>query len=289
MAMRDRGSNRHSMGSALLVSMSLVILIISTQSLAGIPERIAFSIVSFFQKGFSAAGDFIIDTVNSVSTLRKLESSHRELLARVESLVNLERSFSELKRENERLKEQLGFQKDTAYKSISARIIAKDPENLYSTFMLDKGASHGVVKNQAVIAFQDGVEGLVGRVLEVGRSSCIVSPIYDLTAFVAVRLERSRYDGLASGSGTLDEPIVVKYIKKRAKEEIQYGDLVVTSGLKSLYPAGISVGRVKAIRDLEYLTSLEIDIDPVVDFGRIEYVFIVKNDLVEKVPMEKSR
>jgi rod shape-determining protein MreC len=289
MALHDRGFSRHTMGSALLVCLSLLILIVSTQSLAGVPERIGFTVVSFFQKGFNAVGDFFTDTINSVATLRKLESSHKELLARVESLVNLERSFSELKRENERLKEQLGFQKDAKYKTISARIIAKDPENLYSTFMLNKGTAQGVVKNQAVIAFQDGVEGLVGRVLEVGRTNCLVSPIYDSNAFVAVRLERSRYDGLASGTGTLDEPIVVKYIKKRAKEEIQFGDLVVTSGLKSLYPAGISVGRVIAIRDLEYLTSLEIDIEPVIDFGRIEFVFIVHDDLQDDATVEKGR
>jgi len=288
MATQERGPTRHAMGSALLVIISLIILIVSTQKLAGVPEKIGFSIISFFQKGVSTVGGFLSDTLNSVATLRELESSHKNLLLRVESLVNLERSYSELKRENERLKEQLGFQMDNKYKSISARIIAKDPENLYSTFMLDKGTLHGVVKNQAVIAFQDGVEGLVGRVLEVGRTSCIVLPIYDSTAFVAVRLERSRYDGLAAGTGTLDEPIVVKYIKKRAKDEIQFGDLVITSGLKSLYPAGISVGRVTAIRDLEYLTSLEIDIEPVIDFGRIEFVFIVSNNLQQNFSLETN-
>jgi rod shape-determining protein MreC len=283
MSIRDGGSTRHTLGSVLYLSLSIIILIISTQRLAGVPERIGFSIFSFFQKGFSAVGEFFAETINSVATLKELESSHKELLARVESLINIERSFSELKRENERLKEQLGFQHETKYSSISARIIAKDPENIYSTFMLDKGTSQGVVKNQAVIAYQNGVEGLVGRVLEVGRSSCIVSPIFDSTAFVAVRLERSRYDGLASGAGTLDEPIIIKYVKKRAKDEIQFGDLVVTSGLNSLYPEGITVGRVLAIRDLEYLTSLEIDIEPVIDFGRIEFVFIVHKDMQDEM------
>jgi rod shape-determining protein MreC len=276
--MNGNGSSRHTIGSVFLVCGSIVILILSTQSLAGLPERVGLTVFSFFQKSFSAVGNFFSDTLNSVATLKNLEVSHKELLLRVEALGNLERSYSEIKRENERLKEQLGYQTDAKYKSISAKIIAKDPENLYSTFVLDKGISQGVVKNQAVIAFQDGVEGLVGRILEVGRTSCLVSPIYDSTAYVAVRLERSRYDGLAVGNGTLDEPIIVRYIKKRAKEEIQYGDIIVTSGLKSLYPPGIAVGRVKNIRDLEYLTSLELEIEPIIDFGRIEYVFIINNN-----------
>jgi len=275
MAGRDQGSARRTMGSAILMAVALITLVVSTRSLAGVPERVGLSVLSFFQRGFDGAGKFVSDTVNSISELRRLEKSHRELLARVETLGNIERSFTDLKRENDRLKEQLGYLATATYSSVSAKLIARDPENLYSTFVLNKGAAHGVAKNQAVVAYQDGVESLVGRVVEVGRTSCVVSPIYDTTAFVAVKLERSRYDGIAVGTGSAEAPIVIRYVKKRAKEEIQYGDLVVTSGMQSLYPAGISIGRVTKLKDLDYLTSLELEMEPVLDFGRIEYVFIV--------------
>lgn len=276
MPTRGREATRRAMGSALLLAVPLITLIVSTRSLAGVPERVGLSVLSFFQRGFSSVSSFASDTVNSVATLRELQARHKELLARVEALSIVERSYSEIKRENDRLKEQLGYLTESRFRSISARIIARDPENVYSTIVVDKGIAHGIVKNQAVIAFQDGVEGLVGRVVEVSRASCLVSPIYDSGAYAAVRLERSRYEGLAVGSGSADEPMLVKYVKKRAKDEIQYGDLVVTSGLKSLYPAGISVGRVKGVRDLEYLTSLELDVEPVIDFGRLEYVFVLQ-------------
>lgn len=275
MAYRNKEAARRTMGSALLLAISLITLIVSTRSLAGLPERVGLSVLSFFQHGFDSVGNFFSETVNSIAELRRLEQSHRELLSRVEKLGNLERSYADLMRENERLKTQLGFSLGNAYTSVAAKIIAKDPENLYSTFVLDKGTSQGVVKNQAVVAYQDGVEGLVGRVVEVGRSSCIVSPIFDASSFVAIRLERSRYDGLSVGSGTAEAPIIIRYVKKRAKDEIQYGDLVTTSGLQSIYPQGISVGRITKLRDLDYLTSLELEMEPIIDFGRIEYVFIM--------------
>jgi len=286
MAQRDRGAARRTMGSALLMSVSLITLIVSTRSLAGYPERIGLTILSFFQRGFDSTGQFVSETVNSISELRRLEQSHKELLTRVETLSNIERSFTDLRRENERLKEQLGYLETAQYSSVSARIIARDPENLYSTFVLDKGATNGIVKNQAVVAYQNGVEGLVGRIVEVGRTSSVVSPIYDTTSFVAIKLERSRYDGIAVGSGTAETPLVIRYIKKRAKDEIQYGDLVVTSGMKSLYPPGISIGRVTKLKDLDYLTSLELEMEPVIDLGRIEYVFIVRNESPETLGLE---
>jgi len=266
---------RRSLGSAFLVGMALLVLTISTRSLSGLPERVGLAAMSFMQRGFDGVSSFVGDTINSVAELRRLQASHKELLARVEMLGNLEREFSDIKRENERLKEQLGYSIDSSHTYVSAKIIARDPANIYSSFVVNKGAAHGIVKNNAVVAFQDGSEGLVGRVIEVSRSSCIVSPIYDTSTYVAVKLERSRYDGLALGQGNGDLPLTIRYVKKRAKEEIQYGDLVVTSGLQSLYPAGIGVGRVTKVSDREYLTSLELEMQPSLDFGKLEYVFIL--------------
>lgn len=277
MPKRDRRAARRGLASALLLSVALVILVVSTRSLAGMPERVGLDVISFFQRGFSATGAFFDRTFDSIARLRKLEASHKELLARVESLGNIERGYAELKEENERLREQMGFRQASSLVSVAAQIIARDPDNLYSTFVINKGAQHGIRKNQAVVAYQDGFEGLVGRVLEVGRASCIVSPIYDASMFVAIRLERSRYEGLVVGSGTDDQPLLVRYVKKRAKDEIQFGDLVVTSGLQSIYPAGIYVGRVTKLRTLDYLTSLELEMEPIIDFGRLEYVFVVQD------------
>jgi rod shape-determining protein MreC len=285
MSTQKKALTRRALASSLMLTISLVSLIVSTRSLVGVPERVGLSILSFFQKGFNSVGDFFSDTISSISELRKLEESYKQLLARVEMLGNLERNFTDLKRENDRLKEQLSYSISSGYSTISGKIISRDPENLYSTFIIDKGAIHGVSKNQAVIAYQDGVEGLVGRVIEVGKSSCMVTPIYDSSAYVAVRLERSRYEGLAVGSGTSDSPIIIRYLKKRAKDEIQFGDMVVTSGLQSLYPDGISIGRITKLKDLDYLTSLELEMEPVIDFGRLEYVFIVK----EISPLAESK
>lgn len=261
--------------SGLLLAVSLVTLTVSTRSLEGVPERVGLAVVSFVQRGFDSVSGFFSRTATSIAELRRLQESHRELLAQVEALTNQQRDYSVLKGENERLKEQLAFSQASGYQAQAARIVARDPENLYATFVIDKGTAHGVRKNQAVVAYQNGLEGLVGKVLEASRLTSVVVPVYDATTYVAARLERSRYEGLAVGSGSDDLPLVMKYVKKRAKDEIQYGDLVVTSGLQSLYPQGIVVGRVTKLRIFDYLTSLEIELEPVLDFGRIEYVFVV--------------
>lgn len=262
----------------LLLVISLVSLTVSTKSLVGLPEEIGLSIVSFFQRGFNAVSTFLSETTTSIAELRRLQAIHNDLLAQVESLTNQQHLFSELRGENERLNGLLGFHETRSYTSVAGKIIAKDPENLYATFVVDKGSANGIRKNQAVVAYQDGMEGLVGKVLEVSPGTCVVVPLYDSATYVAVRLERSRYEGLVVGSGSEDDPLVMKYVKKRATDEIQYGDMVVTSGLQSLYPSGIAVARVSKLRIYDYLTSLEIELEPVLDFSRLEYVFIIQDE-----------
>lgn len=277
--MPDRRSSRRILaGSISLVLASFITLMISTQSLTGVSKQLGLTVISFFQQGFSTIGSFTSDTIYSIAELRRLEENHRALLSQVESLGRMEREFTDLKQENDRLRKLLQLSSETSYSFVAARIIAKDPGNLYSTFVLDKGASHGIQKNQAVIAYQDGLEGLVGRIIEVSRSSCLVIPIFDSASYIGVRMDRSRYEGLAIGSGSDELPLVVQYVKKRARDEIQFGDLVITSGLQSLYPAGIKVGRVSKLRLLDYLTSMELEIEPIIDFSRLEFVFVISKD-----------
>jgi rod shape-determining protein MreC len=263
----------------ILLAASLLCLTVSTRSLEGVPESVGLTVLGFFQRGFSALGSFVSDTVSSIAELRRLRDNYRELAAKLERYTNMERGIAELREENKRLKEQLGFAGDISYQRIAARIVAKDPENLYSTITIDKGVGEGIRKNMPVIAFQDGIEGLVGRVAEVGRGTSKIVPLYDSRSFVAARLSGgSRTEGLVGGQGSPDEPLLMRFVKKRTKDEAQFGDLVVTTGFESVYPPEVAVGRIKKIKVLEYQTSIDIELDPVLDFSRIEYVFVVRPD-----------
>jgi rod shape-determining protein MreC len=268
----------------ILLASSLLCMTISTRSLVGLPERIGITVLGFFQKGFSAVGGFISDTVTSIAELRRLRRDYDELASKLERFTSIERGLADLRAENARLKEQLGLSRGIVLERIASRVVAKDPGNLYATIVIDKGVESGIRKNMPVVAFQDGIEGLVGRVVEVGLGTSIVVPLYDASAFVACRLVNARHEGLVGGQGSADEPLVMRFVKKRAKDEAQFGDLVATTGYESVYPPDVAVGRVKKVRVLEYQTSVEIDLDPVLDFSRIEYVFAVRPAEAAKEP-----
>ena len=265
--------------------LSLSMLVLSTRSFVLNVKEIGFSVFSGARSGISAIGSFGSRTIDAVKELSNLRKEYAELVKRMDYYEVIQRDAAEIKKENLRLHEQLGFLESSQYKQIPARIIGRDPDNLFSAFVIDKGSQHGIKRNMCVIAFQDGQQGLVGKVVQVGLSNSLVMPVYDSNAFVSSRLSESRYEGIVVGQGSSDRPLIMRYIKKRAREEIKFGDVVTTSGIGGIYPKDLVIGRVSKLVFQEYETSINAELESAIDFSRLEYVFAFeKMQSAEELP-----
>jgi len=236
---------------------------------------IGFSLMSGAQRGVYSISSFISGTATAIGELSELKQKYQDLSKRLEDYELIQRSNADIRVENEHLKELIGFSESVTAKNIPAEIIGRDPNNLYSGITINRGARHGIKKNMPVISFQGSNTGLVGKVIQVGRNTSLVMPIYDYQCFISARLESSRYDGLVNGQGDSDTPLVMKYVKKRARDEIHIGDKVVTSGENNNFPKNVPIGFVSKITGIDYETSLELEIDPVIDFSKLENVFVL--------------
>ncbi|MDP2815509.1 MAG: rod shape-determining protein MreC [Rectinemataceae bacterium] len=278
------GNRQKNIIPPILLVFSLLILSMSTNHLESAARDAGLTVTGFFQRGFAGAGNFVSGLFTSIGELKHLRKEYNLLLLKLEKFDNLERDFADIRMENERLKEQLGFSELVGFERISARIIAKDPESRYLTLTIDQGSADGVKKNMAVVAFQGGVESVVGKVVAVGTRTSMVIPINDTRSFVAARISTTRNEGLVTGQGSEYKPLLLKYISKSAVTSIQFGDLVVTSGYESVFPPDIAIGRVKKINTPDYLPSAEIELDRALDFSRLEYVFVIRKSTDETKP-----
>ncbi len=175
--------------------------------------------------------------------------------------------------------------KSAGHERVPARIISRDPENRYLALMLDRGSTSGIERNMAVTAFQGGMEAVVGRVIAVSPYASKVIPINDVRSFVAARIATTRHEGLVEGQGSQSKPLMLRYITKTVAPQLQYGDLVVTSGFESVFPPDIAIGRIRRIHTPDYLASSEIELDQTLDFSRLEHVFILKKSTVPALPL----
>lgn len=257
------------------VLLSFIFLSFSTGGFVINFNSIGFSVISGIEKGFYSFTSFINNSVSAISELNDLKQKYLEATIKLSDYELLQRANADFKKENEVLKSLLNFSEGLTIHNIPAEIIGKDPNNLFSGIILNKGSKHGVKKHMPVITFQEGNTGLVGKIVQVGRETSLIMPIYDYHYFVSARLDINRSEGLINGQGNEENKLIMKYLKKSIKDDIQLGDLVVTSGENYNYPKNIPIGFVSNISSLSYETSLDLEIEPLIDFSKLEYVFIL--------------
>ena len=269
--------SRHRRGAtlAVLILVSFICLLVANRSVVIRPKEIGLSVGGFFQKGFTGFFNWFGDTAGSIRQLREARQELTDARARLQDMDRVTREILELRRQNSALKGQLDFAQMLPPERIAAEVIARDTDNLFSTLTINKGSRQGVTKGMPVVAYQGDLEGLVGKVVLVGPGSSEILPLYDPQCLVSARVDSTRDEGLVQGEGKERGTVVMTYVKKIAKDKISYGDLVVTSGLGGLYPKGINIGRIRDIKAPTYETSLVLQVEPIVDFGKLEYLFLI--------------
>lgn len=168
---------------------------------------------------------------------------------------------------NARLKAILEYKDQLPHKSKSAVIIGFNKEPWARTVTIDKGAKDGIAKDLAVI----NPIGVVGRVIDVNTHTSKVLLGSDLRSNIDVIVQRSRIKGVAEGNGA--DGFLLKYV--RQVDDVQLGDLVLTSGLSGVFPKGVAVGEVVKIEKGRDNFFKSIEVRPAVNIQRVEEVLVV--------------
>lgn len=238
-------------------------------------QRLGFTVLSSMQKGVHVVVSGVTGTVTAVRDMANLKKEYKILTEKLQDYEYMQRNNTEIRKENERLKEQLDFARSAANKNISAQIIGRDPDSLYSGITIDKGIRSGIRKGMPVIAIQNGNVGVVGRIVTVGVGTSLIMPLYDINCSISARIQTTRDIGIVSGRGSQDSNLSLQYIRKRVADELSKGDIVVTSGENDNYMRDIPVGRIAKVTVVDYDSSLQIEVEPIIDFARLETVLVV--------------
>lgn len=273
-------SSKYSLKSQLIV---FIILIIGSGTLLSFStggfiinfRTTGFTVITSLQKGVHLISSTLGGAVTAVRDLRDLQNDYDKLTEELKQYEFMLRNDVQLRQENEKLRGLLNFTENYEYNNIPAQIIGRDISGTYTGFTINKGSASGIKKNMPVIALQNGNVGLIGKIITVGRFSSMILPIYDIECNVSSRIKSTSDIGICVGNGNQELPLRLKYIRKHVIEDLHYGDLIVTSGENENYIKNICIGSISAIRTLDYDTSLEIDITPLIDFARLERVIVV--------------
>ncbi|MGH9316385.1 MAG: rod shape-determining protein MreC [Thermoanaerobaculia bacterium] len=131
--------------------------------------------------------------------------------------------------------------------------------------LIGAGSADGVSLGSPIAV----AEGLVGRVVTVGRSVSRAQLLTDASAAAGARIVRTGEVGVVRGDGRGG----LRLNNIPTTSRVQKGDLVESAGIDGIYPRGVPIGRVAEV--LRSDLSLEITVAPAAAFSELSDVLVL--------------
>lgn len=257
---------------AASVVLVLVLILLNLPNRAAIRLKLAIGGMFLPLFGLVSSANQITEQAGSAmvprrTLLNQLEQLHRENQQLKLQALQAEAAF----RENDRLHQALGWQKQTRWKMKLARVVGRDPANWWRTIQIDLGSRDGVRENLPVRTAQ----GLAGRVGAVGYSRSQVVLVGDPNCHVAALIQDTRETGILAPSSTKLDPTIVDLTYLSRNVQLHPGQIVVTSGLGGIFPKGIPLGAIVDSRTAEYGLYTEARVKLFASLTQLEEVWVL--------------
>ena len=234
---------------------AIILLVIDSRVSALATLRQGLGTVLYpLQRSLLVPRDAIGIATEYVSEVTRLRSENTELRRKDTANARTLLQTEQLAAENAKLRELLGARERASLRSVIVEVMydARDP--FTRKLALDKGIQNGVQAGQPVI----DAKGLIGQITRSFSYSSEVTLLTDRNATVPVEVQRNGLRSVAFGAGP--GQMELRYLAHTA--DIRNGDVLVTSGLDSVYPAGLPVGKVKSIARGSDQSFSRVLIDP---------------------------
>lgn len=221
-------------------------------------------------------------TANSIGNLLDTFEENRTLKSKLDQFAQDKVRLQTVEEENRSLKKQLGLQATlTDYKTVSAVTISRSPTTWQSQLVINKGTNTGLKKGMPVLSGA----GIIGRISEVNTTNAKVALISDTSQdanrfAITIKGGSGDVNGIVTGFNREKNQLIMGQVT--SDSTIKSGDLVETSGLGGVIPAGLYVGKVARVTKDDYGLSKRIYIEPAADLGNITTVMVAVSQLGAK-------
>ena len=248
-------------------------IVYSLQSDAnGISSSVS-TVVSPLQKIVYNINSRVKETVDFFLNFSEVKLENEQLKQKNAELANELIEYESLKDEVERLREALNFTESRSnYNYVGVNIIGYSGSSLSDGYIIDKGSNDGIAKNMVVVSYK----GLVGKVTKVSSNFAVVQSILNENIAVAVMDQQTRdATGVLQGlSDKKDTNMTVVY-NLPIDSDVKEGDIIITSGLGKIYPKEIPVGTVVSVQEDNVKVMKSAVVEPFVNFNKLEELFVV--------------
>ena len=207
--------------------------------------------------------------ISSVDAFRSVAAENEHLKEENARLRQETYYASEGLQELARLHTLVRFDDKWDYPIVTARVVGHNAGRFLTTLVINRGTRHGVKENMPVFS----MNGLVGKITKASYAHSRVQLLVDPNLKLSVLERRTRVVGFLE---SVDGHLLTAMVPTHAG--VKEGDTLITSGLGGIFPKGIPVGTVKAVRESDLDVMRLMDVAPFQEFSTLEEVFVMEKD-----------
>ncbi|MBW2651360.1 MAG: rod shape-determining protein MreC [Deltaproteobacteria bacterium] len=251
----------------VVVSLTIFSLNFKSPGKAGFFKKIVLEMAAPLNYAVNLAFSSIGGAWKRYVMLVGLEKENRELNARVVSLTRDVNDYREISLEYARLKKLMNIKGGSGFPTVVARVVGRNRLSVFRTVLIDKGTADGIEPGFPVIT----AEGVAGKIMEVSWNASKVLLLVDYNSNIDALVQRNRCQGVLRGRG--GSWCELKYVQR--SEDVEEGDVVISSGLAGVFPKGLVLGKVAAVDKKEAGLFQRIRVSPAVDITRLEEALVI--------------
>ena len=247
------------------------------------PDRIIVGIATPVQWAAATLARGVSNLWGDYIYLVDVKEDNARLRSEVARLRDKSRKLEGNEEENRRLKRLLDLKTTVKADTVSAQVIGKNTNEFFRVMRvtLDREV-RDVGPNLPVIS----ADGVVGVTLKSAGDAVDVRLVVDAGSNVDVVVQRTGARGFIRGAGDESKYLCkVEYVQRT--DEVEVGDLLVTSGVGRRFPKGLAVATVTAVTKRDFGIYQQVEAVPTVDFSRLEEVLIVVSPPTEDTQAAK--
>ncbi len=256
-----------------LLLLTLVLILADRPLAPGDPPQdgwfpdLLLEIAAPVQKLLARPADWLGETWARYVALVDVGAENRELRARLARLEEENLQLREALVAGGQLQRIAQMREGFEVPLLPAQVVGQDVSGWFHAVLLDRGRRDRVLSGMPVVSDL----GLVGVVSATSPHASRCMLLLDRRSAVDAIVQRSRAKGIVRGTGTGE----LEFEFQVRGDDVQPGDIVISSGVGGVYPKGLRIGEVSEVNTERSELLHRARVVPAVDFSRLEQVFVM--------------
>ena len=262
-----------------VVSVSTLGIVLSQNRTLDPAQNLSLTVSEPVENGLRDIADPIADFFDGLFNRGDLKRENERLREELERLQAQAAAGEDAQRRVQELEQALAVTESHSDEEfVAADVIAQDPSAVKRALAINRGSADGLDEGMVVLSRSGSLVGTISRVYDdFAWLRLTTDPNSAVNVFILSDEYEESPEGRGVAAGDLGGTLSLEMVATEAL--IAEGDPVTTSGLGGNYPRALLLGSVKTVEGKPQGLFKKVTVEPAADLGALDKVLIITSFL----------